>query len=59
MEDAERIGGADPASDLAALLREGPGRYEIEEEADVSWTLRRDARSFVAYRVHYVRARKA
>jgi SAM-dependent methyltransferase/uncharacterized protein YbaR (Trm112 family) len=59
MEDAERIGGADPASDLAALLREGPGRYEIEEEADVSWALRRDARSFVAYRVHYVRARKA
>jgi hypothetical protein len=59
MEDGERIGGADPAADLAGVLREGPGRYEIEEEADVSWTLRRDARSSVTYRVHYVRARKA
>ncbi len=60
MEDGERIGGADPAADVAALLRAGiAGRYEIEEEADVSWTLRRDARSQVVYRVHYLRARKA
>jgi SAM-dependent methyltransferase len=61
MEDAERIGGADPAADVAAILRGGAGiagRYEIEEEADVSWTLRRDARSAVEYRVHYLRARK-
>ena len=59
MEDGERIGGADPAADVAALLRAGiAGRYEIEEEADVSWILRRDARSQVAYRVHYLRARK-
>lgn len=61
MADAERIGGADPAADVAALLRAGTGlgaRYEIEEEADVSWTLRRDARSSVAYRTHYLRARK-
>ena len=61
MEEAERIGGADPAADVAAILRTGEGiggRYEIEEEADVPWTLRRDARSTVAYRIHYLRARK-
>lgn len=60
MEDAERIGGADPAGAVAELVRSGLGaRYEIEEEAEVSWTLRRDARSAVDYRVHYLRARKA
>ena len=61
MDEGERIGGADPAAEVAAILREGAGiagRYEIEEEADVAWTLRRDARSAVAYRVHYLRARK-
>jgi SAM-dependent methyltransferase len=61
MEDHERIGGVDPAIDVAAILREGralEARYQIEEEADVPWTLRRDARSTVSYRVHYLRARK-
>jgi hypothetical protein len=61
MADSERIGGADPAADVAAILRAGTGlgaRYQIEEEADVSWTLRRDARSSVAYRTHFLRARK-
>lgn len=60
LDDGERIGGPDPAADVAELLRGGlAGRYEIEEEADVSWTLRRDARCAVGYRVHYLRARKA
>ena len=61
MEDHERIGGADPAIDIAAILRDGEAlgaRYRIEDEADVAWTLRRDARSTVSYRVHYLRARK-
>jgi SAM-dependent methyltransferase len=61
MEDHERLGGADPAIDVAAILRDGEGlgaRYRIEDEAEVPWTLRRDARSTVAYRVHYLRARK-
>jgi SAM-dependent methyltransferase len=61
MEDHERIGGADPAIDVATILRDGHelgARYRIEEEADVPWTLRRDARSTVSYRVHYLRARK-
>jgi SAM-dependent methyltransferase len=62
MDEGERIGGADPAADVAAILRAGEGiagRFTIEEEAEVPWTLRRDARSAVAYRVHYLRARKA
>jgi SAM-dependent methyltransferase len=61
MEDHERLGGADPAIDVAQILREGRelgARYRIEDEADVAWTLRRDARSTVSYRVHYLRARK-
>jgi len=61
MEDHERIGGADPAIDVATILREGRelgARYRIEDEADVPWTLRRDARSTVSYRVHSLRARK-
>jgi len=30
----------------------------IEDEADLPWTLRRDARSTLAYCIHYLRARK-
>lgn len=59
--DRERIGGADPAAAVAALLAEGSGlraRYRIEDEDEISWTLRRDARSTVTYRTHYLRARK-
>jgi hypothetical protein len=32
--------------------------YAIVEEAELPWALRRDARSVVTYRTHYVRARK-
>lgn len=60
VDDTERIGGDNPAKGLVALLRGGElgARYEIEDEAELPWTLRRDARSAVAYRTHYVRARK-
>ena len=61
MADAERLGGADPAVDLAALLRDGTqlsARYRIEDEAELPWTLRRDARSCATYAIHYLRARK-
>jgi len=60
MDDAERIGGDNPAKGLVTLLRSGDlgNRYEIEDEAELPWTLRRDARSAVAYQTHYVRARK-
>jgi SAM-dependent methyltransferase/uncharacterized protein YbaR (Trm112 family) len=55
LDDRERFGGADPAAALVERLREG---YVIEEEGEVPWALRRDARSVVSYRAHYVRARK-
>jgi SAM-dependent methyltransferase/uncharacterized protein YbaR (Trm112 family) len=61
MADAERIGGHDPAAELAAVFRDGTGlgaRYRIEDEAELPWTLRRDARSAVSYSIHYLRARK-
>ena len=57
----ERFGGLDPAAELVAILRDGrdlSARYEVEDEAELPWTLRRDARSAVTYRTHYVRARK-
>jgi hypothetical protein len=31
----------------------------IVEQADLPWTLRRDARTAVTYSIHYIRARKA
>jgi len=52
--DAERFGGANPAEALAAHLR-GLG-YEIADEAEIRWELRRDARSAIVYRSHYLRA---
>lgn len=60
VEEHERFGGHNPAAALAAMLRGGElgVRYEIEDEAELPWTLRRDARSAVAYCIHYVRARK-
>jgi len=61
MAEAERLGGATPATDLAAMFRDGTGlsaRYRIEDEAELPWTLRRDARSAVSYSIHYLRARK-
>jgi SAM-dependent methyltransferase/uncharacterized protein YbaR (Trm112 family) len=61
MAEHERFGGRDPAADLAAAFRDGTGlgaRYRIEDQADLPWTLRRDARSAASYLIHYVRARK-
>ena len=60
--DEHRFGGADPGADLRRRLVEGDGleaRYAIEDDCDVPWTLRRDARSAVVYRVHWLRARKS
>jgi SAM-dependent methyltransferase/uncharacterized protein YbaR (Trm112 family) len=61
MADSERLGGLDPARDLAAIFRDGVGlsaRYRVEDEAELPWTLRRDARSAASYAIHYLRARK-
>jgi SAM-dependent methyltransferase len=53
--------GADPARELVEILRTGAGLrapYEVVEEDELDWQLRRDARSRLTYRSHYVRARK-
>jgi SAM-dependent methyltransferase/uncharacterized protein YbaR (Trm112 family) len=56
MHDAERIGGTDPAAAVTSIWRDRG--YVIEEEAELPWMLRRDARSAVTYLAHYLRARK-
>jgi SAM-dependent methyltransferase/uncharacterized protein YbaR (Trm112 family) len=55
MQEPERFGGLDPAAELRALLAP---RFTVVEEAEVPWTLRRDARSTVSYRTYWLRARK-
>ena len=55
--EAHRLGDADPAAAVRARL--GAAGFAIEDEDELSWTLRRDARSAVVYRTHYLRARKA
>ena len=60
--DEHRFGGADPAAHLRARLVAGDGLeapYTIADEAELPWTLRRDARSAVVYRVHWLRATKS
>jgi SAM-dependent methyltransferase/uncharacterized protein YbaR (Trm112 family) len=62
VDEAERLGGADPAAEITRILRTGQdlrASYRIDDEAELAWTLRRDARTEVAYRVHYLRATKA
>ena len=59
--EEHRLGEHDPAREVARRLREGVelgARYTIEDEADVTWWLRRDARSGSSYSVHWLRARK-
>jgi len=61
MEDHHRLPGADPGLALVEILRSGIGLsrpYDLEDVAEIPWTLRRDARSSVTYHTHYVRARK-
>lgn len=56
VEVKERLGGADPAAALRDEVR--ALGWSIEEEADLPWTLRRDARALSVYQTHYLRARR-
>jgi uncharacterized protein YbaR (Trm112 family)/SAM-dependent methyltransferase len=61
VEEGGRLGGEDPARDVAELFARGEhlsAPYTIEDEDELSWTLRKDSRSSVSYRVHYLRVRK-
>ena len=56
-----RLGEEEPAASVRAALLAGQElevQYQIEEEAELPWSLRRDRRSAHAYLVHYLRARK-
>jgi SAM-dependent methyltransferase/uncharacterized protein YbaR (Trm112 family) len=60
--EEHRLGGVDPGAELRRRLVEGDGleaRYTVEDEAELPWSLRRDARSATVYRVHWLVARKA
>jgi SAM-dependent methyltransferase/uncharacterized protein YbaR (Trm112 family) len=61
VDEEGRLGGAAPAARVRDIFLRGEGLsgpYAVEEEADLRWWLRRDARSAVAYDVHYLRCRK-
>jgi SAM-dependent methyltransferase len=57
MAESERIGGADPGAAVTAHLREAG--FSLDDEAELPWVVRRDARSSITYRVHYLRTRKS
>ena len=60
VDEQERLG-RDPAAELRRRLTDGDrleARYTIEEEAELDWRLRKDARSAAVYRTHYLRVRK-
>lgn len=63
VDEGERLGGV--SGDAAAAVRDrlttGHGlgaRYRIEDERELPWHLRRDARSVQSYAVHWLRARR-
>lgn len=63
VDEGERLGGTsgDAASAVRDRLTSGHGlgaRYRIEDERDLPWHLRRDARSVQSYAVHWLRARR-
>jgi SAM-dependent methyltransferase len=60
VDEAARLG-PDPAAELRDRFVRGvdlEARYSVEEETELSWHLRSDARSTVSYRTHYLRLRK-
>lgn len=62
VHEEHRLGGADPAAALRQRFLHGSeleARYTIDDEDELPWSLRRDARSATVYRVHWLRATKA
>ncbi|HEX4462741.1 MAG TPA: methyltransferase domain-containing protein [Polyangia bacterium] len=60
--EEHRLGGADPAAAVRRRFTDGDeleARYTVVEEAELPWTLRRDARAATVYRVHWLRAQKS
>ena len=56
VDDDARLGGPDPApATIAWFANRG---YTLQDQDDLPWPLRRDARSSASYRTHYVRVRK-
>jgi SAM-dependent methyltransferase/uncharacterized protein YbaR (Trm112 family) len=59
--EEHRLGGADPAAAVRRRFVDGDdleARYQVADEGEVDWALRRDARAATAYRVHWLRVRK-
>lgn len=56
VDDAARLGGANPAGAITTWFANRG--YRVEDQDDLPWSLRRDARSVITYRTHYVRVRK-
>lgn len=56
VDEHARLGGADPAAVVRDRLR--ATGYAIDDDADLPWTVRRDARSVVSYQTHWLVARK-
>ena len=53
---AERLGADDPAAALRDEVR--ALGWTVEDEADLPWTLRRDARAASLYQTHFLRCRR-
>ena len=56
LDDAHRLGTSAPHATVTRWFTDRG--YTVEDHADLPWTLRRDSRSVVTYKIHYLRARK-
>jgi len=56
VDEPERLPGPDPAASLRKEVQ--ALGWTVEDEADLPWTLRRDARSETVYQVYFMRARR-
>ncbi len=60
VDEGERLG-RDPAAEVRQRFTDGAqleARYAVEDEAELDWRLRKDARSAVVYRTHWLRLKK-